>query len=762
MISSVSGTLVQGFTRSAHDVGSSMTSTMESKGTQIHLPLMGRGSKEFNDKVTFVSRSSPLGEPLNNGQIVGGSQINLCNGPAGAACITGLYPKVPNGYGDSKKPMASLTHLPKRPPVDIEFSDLSYSVSEGRKRGYKALLKCINGTFRSGELTAIMGPSGAGKSTLMNILAGYKTSNVSGSILINGKERNLRRFRKLSCYIMQDDCLLPHLTVREAMFVAANLKLGKDMTKNAKKIVIDEILETLSLVDASDTRTINLSGGQRKRLSIALELVNNPPVMFFDEPTSGLDSSSCFQCISLLKSLARGGRTIICTIHQPSARLFEMFDYLYTLAEGQCIYQGSVTGLVSFLSNMGLHCPSYHNPADYVMEVATGEHGEWVHKLVMAVNKGNCGRAQPAPAAAAAAHASNYNNQPPKTNNAQKAETLEIIVDKPTCTVIDMSEPSSMNTEKQVALPNATNLAPVTCTTSLLDSSESFSKKPVKTGFPTSGWKQFWILVKRTFKSILRDQTLTHLRLCSHTIVGLLIGFLYYDIGSDAAKVMSNAGCIFFTVMFTMFTAMMPTILTFPTEMSVFVREHLNYWYSLKSFYFAKTIADLPFQIVFSGVYVIIVYFMTGQPMQTDRVLMFTTINILTALVAQSLGLLIGAAMKIETGVYLGPVTTIPVVLFSGFFVNFNAVPEYFKWLTYLSYVRYGFEGAMLSVYGFDREKLQCSEAYCHFRSPKKFLEEMTMDKANFWVDVGALAGFFVFIRVISYLVLRFKLKMMQ
>lgn len=99
--------------------------------------------------------------------------MNLCNGAAGST-MTGLVPKVPNGLGDQKKPMASLTHLPKRPPVDIEFSELSYSVSEGRKRGYKTLLKCINGTFRSGELTAIMGPSGAGKSTLMNILAGYK------------------------------------------------------------------------------------------------------------------------------------------------------------------------------------------------------------------------------------------------------------------------------------------------------------------------------------------------------------------------------------------------------------------------------------------------------------------------------------------------------------------------------------------------------------------------------------------------------------
>ncbi|TWW77816.1 ATP-binding cassette sub-family G member 4 [Takifugu flavidus] len=354
------------------------------------------------------------------------------------------------------------SHLPKRSAVDLEFVDLSYTIQEGpcwRRRGFKALLKCLSGRFCSRELIGIMGPSGSGKSTLMNILAGYRQTGMKGQVLINGKPRDLRTFRKMSCYIMQEDKLLPHLTAREAMMVSANLKL--DETLDVKKELVNEILTALGLLDCAHTRTSSLSGGQCKRLAIALELVNNPPVMFFDEPTSGLDSVSCYQVVSLLRSLAMGGRTIICTIHQPSAKLFEMFDKLYILSQGQCIYKGSVSYLI---------------------------------------------------------------------------------------------------------------------------------------------------------------------------------------IGNDASKVFNNTGFLFFSMLFIMFGALMPTVLTFPLEMSVFLREHLNYWYSLKAYYLAKTMADIPFQVICPIMYCSIVYWMTEQPPEVSRYLLFIALSTCTALVAQSLGLLVGAA----------------------------------------------------------------------------------------------------------------------
>ncbi|XP_011878498.1 PREDICTED: ATP-binding cassette sub-family G member 4 isoform X2 [Vollenhovia emeryi] len=665
----------------------------------------------------------------------------------------------------------TITHLPKRPPVDLAFTDLTYKVREGRKNNVKTILKSVSGRLRSSELTAIMGPSGAGKSTLLNILTGYKTTGAEGSVTMNGHERNLSAFRKLSCYIMQDNQLHMNLTVAEAMKVAANLKLGSQVSQAEKEEVIQEILETLGLSEHRRTMTSNLSGGQKKRLSIALELVNNPPIMFFDEPTSGLDSSSCFQCISLLKTLARGGRTIICTIHQPSARLFEMFDALYTLAEGQCVYQGSTSQLVPFLRTIGLNCPSYHNPASFIIEVSCGEYGDNINKLVNAINNGkyDIREGHPFPetkdgmnnCTAAAGILKNGDLDKVKIKDKNDISNFEEKFSEGKTSEISNGKLipgyATNDIAKQaldVAIPmdldkkDNANIA-------LLD--ETIVVTPER--YPISEFKQFYIILKRALLFSRRDWTLMYLRLFAHILVAGLISALYYDIGNDGAKVLSNLGFLFFNMLFLMYTSMTITILSFPLELPVLLKENFNRWYSLKSYYCAITLSDIPFQTVFCILYVSVVYFMTSQPADVTRFSMFLSTCLLISFVAQSVGLVVGAAMNVQNGVFLAPVMSVPFLLFSGFFVSFDAIPVYLRWITYLSYIRYGFEGTAMTIYGFGREKLKCFQVYCHFKNPETTLEELDMLDADFTLDILALLLIFVVLRVSAYLFLRWKIK---
>lgn len=541
--------------------------------------------------------------------------------------------------------------------IFLVFEDITYSAKPWiLSRRKTELLKNVSGEFRAGELTAIMGLSGAGKSTLMDVLTGFTTAGVTGNIMVNSKTRNLNEFRRLSAYIMQNDNLQPLLTVQEAMNVAAELKLTT--SHQQKKQKIDQILVTMSLDTCRHTRTGQLSGGERKRLAIALELINSPPILFLDEPTSGLDSVTSKYCITLLKQLAKAGQTVICSIHQPSASLLNMIDHLYVVADGNCVYSGSTQNLVPYLSSLGLQCPTHYNPADYLMEICNGDYGKYVPEMINAIENGK--------------------------NNAWRST----------------SNVTNVNHQEEVIALNVTASFQALRQRSPVEIQHVHTRHKGSPDYATNFWKQLIILLKRNAIRLSRDKVLTFTRLSMHFIIALIVGVIYFKVGQDAVYVLDNFNLLFFNIMFLMFSAFSATVTTFPSELPIIMREHFNRWYKLHSFYLANKLADIPIQFTAISLYILIVYYMSDQLLELQRFCLYTLMCFAVSIVAQTFGLLIGTGMKVQHGMIFGPLTILPFLIFSGFFVQFRDAHPYLRWLFHLSFLKYGFEGVMIAIYG--------------------------------------------------------------
>ncbi|KAK6916143.1 ABC transporter-like, ATP-binding domain [Dillenia turbinata] len=230
--------------------------------------------------------------------------------------------------------------------VYLTWEDLWVTVCDRKNQGSRPILHGLTGYARPGELLAIMGPSGCGKSTLLDALAGRLGSNTrqSGEILINGRKQELAF--GTSAYVTQDDTLTATLTVKEAIYYSAQLQLPDSMSLSEKKERAETTIKDMGLQDAKNTRiggwgAKGLSGGQKRRVSICMEILTRPKLLFLDEPTSGLDSAASYHVMSRISALDhRDGRTIIASIHQPSSEVFALFHSLCLLSSGRVVYFG--------------------------------------------------------------------------------------------------------------------------------------------------------------------------------------------------------------------------------------------------------------------------------------------------------------------------------------------------------------------------------------------------------------------------------------
>lgn len=287
------------------------------------------------------------------------------------------------------------SHLPFE-KASLVFRDLSYDVVLKSKET-KRLLHEITGYAREGQLTALMGVTGAGKTTLMDVLARRKTDGkCTGSVFINGYIPEKAYFAKLVGYCEQNDLHEPFATVEEALHFSAALRLDPTISSETRQAFIEEIMELIELqhlrhrLIGQPGQESSLSQGQRKRLTLGVELVANTSILFLDEPTSQLDSREAEVVMRVIRNVARTGRTIVCTIHQPNAEIFSMFDQLLLLARGgRCVYHGPIIQLQPYLEAIPgtLPKPAHVNPATWMLDVI-GASSAGVSKSTLEDDKG--------------------------------------------------------------------------------------------------------------------------------------------------------------------------------------------------------------------------------------------------------------------------------------------------------------------------------------------------------------------------------------
>ncbi|KAM0672568.1 hypothetical protein OCOL_000299 [Ordospora colligata] len=278
-------------------------------------------------------------------------------------------------YSDASDISSDMSHSLKKlgsKDSELVWKGLSLRVN-GADGSKKMLLNNVSGSVEPQTMTGLMGPSGAGKTTLMNSLAGrfLPNMNLSGTILLNSQLRSEETWPRVIGYVEQDFYAYQHQTVFETLLFASKIKMG--VKEVDKKMIdrIDEVLALLGLKNARNTYIRSLSGGEKKRVSIGVELLGDPSIIFCDEPTSGLDSFNAVNILSLLKDLAKMGKTILVTIHQPSYEMIDFFDKIILMSMGNLVYDGDLKGCVDFFDACGYSLPKQTNPVDFFLNTVS-------------------------------------------------------------------------------------------------------------------------------------------------------------------------------------------------------------------------------------------------------------------------------------------------------------------------------------------------------------------------------------------------------
>ncbi|CAF0723213.1 unnamed protein product [Adineta steineri] len=517
----------------------------------------------------------------------------------------------------------------------------------GRKEKHEQILYDINGIFKPG-MNAILGPTGSGKSSLLDILADRKDRHgLHGQVLMDGQTQT-DDFKYRVGYVVQDDIISGTLTVRENLMFSANLRLSKKISRTAKTTIVQQVIEQLGLEKCAEkyvgTEFIRgISGGEKKRTNIGMELVLSPSVLFLDEPTTGLDSSTARNVMEYLHRLSRRGRTIIFSIHQPRYSIFKLFDTLFLVAAGHCIYHGPANKVLPYFSSIGYVCEEHDNPADFLLDITQGDSP--IENL----------------------DESNSDSDKKHVQNAHRLHDLYIKSDIYGSILQQISNSSNRttaeNNQLQVEIISTSRLAEIS------------------------------YVSQRTLRNVFRNPSLVIMQTVVTIFFATLVGLIYLRINRiEDTGIKNRMGAIFFIVT-NQVMANLSAIELFLKERALFIHENASGYYHVSTYFIAKLLCDLiPLRIIPSALFSTIVYFMIGFQQTVDKFFIFYFAIFITTTCGAAFCFLISASVQVfGIANLISAMCFVLMMVFGGFLVEISSVVSFLSWIKWISIFRYSF-----------------------------------------------------------------------
>ncbi|KAI3966424.1 hypothetical protein MKW92_035642 [Papaver armeniacum] len=594
-------------------------------------------------------------------------------------------------------------------PLSLSFNHVNYYVdmpaemkSQGIEETRLQLLRDVSGAFRPGVLTALVGVSGAGKTTLMDVLAGRKTGGyIEGEINISGYPKNQATFARVSGYCEQNDIHSPHVTVYESLLYSAWLRLSADVKKETREMFVDEVMDLVELHPLRNSLVgmpgeDGLSTEQRKRLTIAVELVANPSIIFMDEPTSGLDARAAAIVMRTVRNTVDTGRTVVCTIHQPSIDIFEAFDELLLMKRGgQVTYAGSLGARSHKLVEYFQSVPGVpkirdgYNPATWMLDVSSASVEAQLDVDFAEV----------------------YANSPLYQRNQE--------------VIKELSTPA----------PGSQDLHFPT------EYSQDFITQ-CKACF----WKQHW--------SYWRNPKYNAIRLFTTTVIGVLFGVIFWDKGDKTSKqqdLQNLLGAMYSATLFLGAGNAASVQAIVAVERTVFYREKAAGMYSALPYAFAQVAIEVIYVFVQTLVYSLILFSMIGFPWGVAKFLYFFYFMFMCFIYFTMYGMMCVALTpspqiaSIAMSFFLSLWN-----LFSGFLLPRPQIPIWWRWYYWGSPVAWTLYGLVASQVGDKTNELLVPGLLVN-PTVKSFLKDIFGYEHDFlkWVVLAhigfVVAFFFVF-----------------